>query len=232
MDARILLLMPAWMIILVLMALAYVMGATPFGFLAAKAYGIDIRQRGSGNIGATNVIRVLGKKVGLPVFALDVLKGLLPVVLAGWWTARSLAFAGHPIQAQLAEVLTGLAVVVGHTATFWLGFKGGKGVATSAGVMLGLAPWVLLAALLVWAVAMAIWRFVSLASILAAWTLPIAAVVQGIARGRRGQPDLNWPLLALSLLIAGLVTWRHRGNLQRLAAGTEPKAGRRKEGSP
>jgi glycerol-3-phosphate acyltransferase PlsY len=237
-----------WMIILVLMVLAYVAGATPFGFLAGKAKGIDIRKHGSGNIGATNVIRVLGKEIGLPVFALDVLKGLLPVLLAAWWVGRSPAFVGRPVQAQLAEVLTALAVVVGHTATFWLGFKGGKGVATSAGVMLGLAPWVLLAAFLVWAATMAIWRYVSLGSILAGWSLPVAVIGQGFARGSTEvversdahvtrlmvyhQPELNWPLLTLALLIAVLVTWRHRGNLQRLAAGTEPKAGRKKEVVP
>lgn len=213
-----------WMIILVLMLLAYVAGATPFGFLAGRARGIDIRQHGSGNIGATNVVRVLGKRIGLPVFVLDVLKGLLPVLLATWWSERSPAFIGHPIKAQLAEVLTGLAVVVGHTATFWLGFKGGKGVATSAGVMLGLAPWALLAAVFVWAAAMVICRYVSLSSILAGWTLPVAVTVQSWR-----QEAFNWPLLTLALLIAILVTWRHRANLQRIAAGTEPKAGRKKE---
>lgn len=212
-----------WMIILVLVVLAYVAGATPFGFLAGKARGIDIRRHGSGNIGATNVTRVLGRKIGLPVFVLDVLKGLLPVLLAAWWTTQSPAFTGPPIKAQLAEVLTGLAVVVGHTASFWLGFKGGKGVATSAGVMLGLAPWALLAAALVWAATMAVWRYVSLGSILAGWTLPVAVAVQGWRQG-----VFNWPLLALAALISVLVTVRHRSNLQRIAAGTEPKAGRKR----
>jgi glycerol-3-phosphate acyltransferase PlsY len=215
-----------WLSLFLLAGAAYVVGATPFGFLAGRARGVDIRQHGSGNIGATNVGRILGKKLGLTVFVLDVLKGLLPVVLVELWASRSPLFQDHPVRIQLAGVLTGLAVVVGHTATFWLRFKGGKGVATAAGVMLGLAPWAFLAALVVWSATMAVTRFVSLASLLAAWALPVATATIEVGRG-----SYNWPLLALTLALAVLVTARHRSNIQRLLAGTEPRAGRRKQPS-
>jgi glycerol-3-phosphate acyltransferase PlsY len=214
--------MPLWLAIFLPVVLAYVAGATPFGWLAGKLRGIDLRQHGSGNIGATNAVRVLGKAVGLPVFALDVLKGLLPVLGAAWWSASHAGLAGQPLAAQAVPVLSGLAAVLGHTFTFWLGFKGGKGVATSAGVMLGLAPWALLAACLAWGLSMKVCRYVSLSSIVAGWTLPVAVGVQAWRAG-----SVNGPLLALALLIAVLVTVRHRSNLARIAAGTEPRAGTR-----
>lgn len=219
--------MPLWLAILLPILFAYIAGATPFGWLAGRWKGIDLREHGSGNIGATNAVRVLGKRVGLPVFALDVLKGLLPVLGTAWWSVSQAAFAGHPLASQAVPVLAGLGAVLGHTFTFWLGFKGGKGVATSAGVMLGLAPLALLGAVAVWALSLKVWRYVSLASILAGWTLPVAVAIQA---WRTGQ--LNGPLLVLSLLIAILVTVRHRSNIARLAAGTEPRTGARTAPAP
>jgi glycerol-3-phosphate acyltransferase PlsY len=115
---------------------AYLSGATPFGYLAGKLKGIDIRQHGSGNIGATNAIRVLGKGIGIPVFILDLLKGLLPVLFAKHWLAQ---MPGAESLISWGAVLTALAAVLGHMFTFWLGFKGGKGVATTGGVLLGIA---------------------------------------------------------------------------------------------
>ncbi len=214
--------MPIWLTILVLVLLAYVVGATPFGYLAGRLRGIDIRQCGSGNIGATNAIRVLGKGWGIPVFVLDLLKGWLPVLGAAWWAQQDPAFAAHPVAQQVAPVLAGLAAVIGHMATFWLGFKGGKGVATSAGIMIGLAPWPLLIALLAWLVSRKLWGYVSLASIIAGWTLLLAVLGQSWSRG-----IFNGPLTVLSAVLALLVTLRHRTNLRRIAAGTEPKVGRR-----
>lgn len=212
--------MPLWLAILLPILLAYLAGATPFGWLAGKARGLDLREHGSGNIGATNAMRVLGRGLGLPVFGLDVLKGLLPVLGAAWWSDAHPGFASHPLAAQSTPVLAGLSAVLGHTFTFWLGFKGGKGVATSAGVMLGLAPSALLAAVIVWAVGLKTCRYVSLSSILAGWTLPIAVTIHAWHHGR-----WNVPLVTLALLIAVLVTHRHRSNLSRIAAGTEPKIG-------
>lgn len=219
--------MPLVLAILIPVLLAYGVGATPFGWLAGKWRGVDLRQHGSGNIGATNAVRVLGKRVGLPVFGLDVLKGWLPVFGAAWWVRDQAAFAGHPLAAQSVPVLAGLGAVLGHTFTFWLGFKGGKGVATSAGVMLGLAPIALLAAVAVWGLSLKISRYVSLSSILAGWSLPVAA---GISAWRQG--SFNGPMFGLTLLIAVLVTVRHRSNLARIATGTEPKAGAGKSETP
>jgi len=205
--------------IIAAMALAYLIGAIPFGYVAARTQGIDIREHGSGNIGATNVMRVLGKRIGLPVFALDTLKGLLPVLLTGWWCQRDPLFLRTANATHLAEVLSGLSAVLGHNFTFWLGFKGGKGVATSAGVMLGLAPVVLLAAVVVWGLSFLVLRYVSLASILAGLTLPLATLLQSHLR-----QNLNWPLLCLTVFIGALTLWRHRTNLERLRTGTEPRA--------
>lgn len=214
--------MSAWLTLGVILLLAYLAGATPFGYLAGRWRGLDIRQHGSGNIGATNVIRVLGKGIGIPVFILDLLKGWLPVVGAVWWVSQAPAFTPHPLLQQLTPVLAGLAAVAGHMAPVWLGFKGGKGVATSAGIMIGLAPWPLLVALVTWIVARQIWRYVSLASILAGWALLLAVIGQSWWRG-----SFNGPLLGLCLVLTALVTVRHRSNLRRIAEGTEPKVGRK-----
>jgi glycerol-3-phosphate acyltransferase PlsY len=216
-------LMSLWLAICIPVVLAYVVGATPFGWLAGRLRGIDLREHGSGNIGATNAVRVLGKGLGLPVFALDFFKGLLPVMGAGWHVSSEPVLSGHPMAGQVVPVLTGMAAVLGHTYTFWLGFRGGKGVATSAGVMMGLAPLALMAAVMVWALAMKVCRYVSLSSILAGWTAPLVVAAIGWWRD-----SLNVSILGLAFLIAVLVTVRHRDNIARIAAGTEPKAGRRK----
>ena len=206
------------------LALAYVAGATPFGYMAGKLKGVDIRAHGSGNIGATNVIRILGKGIGIPVFILDALKGLVPVCLAGWWFRQSPALAGS---APLAEVLAALGAVLGHSFTFWLGFRGGKGVATTAGAMLGLSPIVLLGGIAVWLLLFLTTRYVSLASMAAGLALCAGTAAQGHFTGH-----LNVPLLSLTAIIALLVIWRHRSNIQRLLAGTENKAGSRKKEAP
>ena len=219
--------MPSWLAFSLPVMLAYVAGATPFGWLAGRLRGLDLREHGSGNIGATNAVRVLGKRVGITVFVLDLLKGWGPVAFALWWAATQPAFAGRSLAAQTVPVLTGLGAVLGHTFTFWLGFKGGKGVATSTGIMLGLAPWALLAAVTAWALSLKISRYVSLSSIIAGWVLPVAVGLLGWRSGH-----WNPPLLTLALVIAALVTVRHRTNLARIAAGTEPKAGARRSAAP
>ena len=119
---------------------SYLFGATPFGYLAGRMRGMDIRQHGSGNIGATNAFRVLGKPTGITVFVLDFLKGLLPVLIAGYLYPDS----------PFAALLAGIGAIVGHNFTFWLGFRGGKGIATSAGVLLALLPIAMLVGLVVW----------------------------------------------------------------------------------
>ena len=152
-----------------ILLLTYLLGSVPSGYVVAKSHGVDIRRHGSGNIGATNVLRVMGKKWGYFVFACDVLKGLLAVRLAGW-----LAGAGNA-DVVLGTVLGGIACILGHNYTVWLKFKGGKGIATSAGVMFGLFPAsVILAMLVIWLVVFFVGRYVSLASICAALSLPLA----------------------------------------------------------
>ncbi len=191
----------------------FLSGSLPFGYVAGRLRGIDIRQHGSGNIGATNVIRVLGKGIGIPVFVLDVLKGLLPCL----W-----------IRSQGGEswvwVATGLAAILGHMFTPWLRGKGGKGVATAAGVLAGIAPLPMLGGLALWLLFFFTTRYVSLASMMAgvgvAGTMAVQMARSGVWDG---------VLLGFGVLLMLLVILRHRGNITRILAGTEPKAGAKKK---
>lgn len=199
-------------------AIGFLCGSIPFGYWAGRLKGIDIRQHGSGNIGATNVIRVCGKAIGIPVFALDMLKGLLPVM----W-AKAAASAGSTPAMDMtsaAAVLTGFAAILGHTFTPWLGFKGGKGVATATGVLIGIAPVAMLAGLGVWLLAFFATRYVSLASMLAAVTVPVTMAAMMGSSGR-----WDGVLLGFGVLVALLVIVRHRANIKRLLAGKENRSG-------
>lgn len=207
-------------VLIVSILAGHVSGATPFGYLAGKLRGIDIRQHGSGNIGATNAIRVLGKGIGIPVFILDFLKGWLPVWLAKGWLMETPGAEGL---VSLGAVLTGLAAVLGHMFTFWLGFKGGKGVATTGGVLLGIAPLAMLGGLGVWLLFFFAFRFVSLASIMSGVGVVATMLIQ---MSRTGSWD--GVMLGFGLLVMILVIVRHRSNIGRILAGTEPKAGRKK----
>ena len=191
---------------------AFLLGSIPTGYLVAHAKGIDIRQHGSGNIGATNVFRTLGKPLGILVFFLDALKGFAAVWLAMRYGGES-AWPG---------ILAAVAAIAGHNYTPWLGFKGGKGIATSAGVLIALMPWAVLAIALVWFAVFFATRYVSLASICAAAALPVA--VGGLWFYGCGG---NGPLLGFSALIAALAIWRHRSNIERLMAGTEHRFDRK-----
>jgi len=199
---------------IVLSALAaYILGATPFGLLAGKLKGVDIREHGSGNIGATNVYRVLGKTIGICVFLLDFLKGYLPVLFATHFVDSGTLPAWGPIVVALATIL-------GHNYTLWLGFKGGKGIATSGGAILGLMPAAVGVAVLVWIALMVVFRRVSLASIGAALAIPITVAVLGSRAGM-----IDGPLLAFAIAVCLLAILRHRSNISRLIAGTEPRVG-------
>jgi glycerol-3-phosphate acyltransferase PlsY len=205
---------------LILIVPAYLLGAIPFGLIIAKAHGKDLRSIGSGNIGATNVSRALGRKWAYFCFLLDVLKGLVPTLLA------ALLISSSPSIIELLFALAvGVAAILGHIFPVYLRFKGGKGVATSFGVALGLWPFYTLCALFavaVWAVVVLIWRYVSLASILAALAFPLALVLATIL-----VPDWQltqlWPLLIAAVAIPVMVIIRHRENIKRLLAGTESK---------
>jgi glycerol-3-phosphate acyltransferase PlsY len=188
----------------------YLVGSVPTGYLLGRSRGLDIRQHGSGNIGATNVWRVLGRNWGLVAFASDFLKGFLPLYLL-----RKLSFPDDSSwMVSLLLVLCGLAAIIGHNYTPWLGFKGGKGIATSAGVMAALMPPVLAVALSLWIIATLMTRTVSIGSLLAAVVLPPAA-----AWFYPGE----WVYFGLATLAGGLAVWRHRANIQRLLAGTESR---------
>lgn len=184
------------------LGLGFLLGSLPCGYWLARSKGVDIRKKGSGNIGATNVGRILGKEWGYLVFALDALKGWLAVWLAGEFLQAGDNWA----------VVTGMAAVAGHVFSPWLNFKGGKGVATSAGVLLGLAPGALFWTAAVWGVSFAVKRIVSVSSLLAAAAFPF--LVMWLEPGR--------PVLLVSAwALAALVWYRHRDNLQRLAQGKE-----------
>jgi glycerol-3-phosphate acyltransferase PlsY len=188
----------------------YLAGSIPAGYLMGRARGIDIRRHGSGNIGATNVARVLGRNWGLAAFACDFLKGFLPLYLV-----RVFSFPGaSPWPVALLLVLGGVAAILGHNYTPWLGFKGGKGIATSAGVLGAILPWVLAVSLSLWIVAVLITRTVSIGSLLAAVSLPLAAAWF--------YPN-QWIYLGFTAFAGGLAAWRHRSNIERLLAGTEAK---------
>ncbi len=200
---------------------SYLLGSIPFGYLAGRLVGIDIRKVGSGNVGATNVVRVLGKKFGYPVFALDVLKGFGAVMIS------MLIAPGRPPEWNSPEIfgiLAAMSSVLGHMYPPWLKFNGGKGVATSAGALLALTPVATLIGIAVWIIVFWLTRYVSLASVVATVALPIVILMIG-------SPDQNSGKLLVysSVCVAALVIWRHRSNLSRLLRGTEPRFTRKRE---
>jgi glycerol-3-phosphate acyltransferase PlsY len=208
-------------LIVLLPVAAYLVASTPVGVLIAAAKGVNLRQHGSGNVGATNVGRVVGRKWGYVCFLLDVAKGLLPVLAAGLYVRGDGVLTGAE---QAAWLLTALGAVLGHVLSFWLGFRGGKGVATSLGVVLGFWPYFTvpgLAAFAVWILVTLRWRYVSLGSVVAALAFPVFFAVAVLVRG--------WPLMqmlpfaALALAVAALIVIRHRSNVRRLLAHTENK---------
>lgn len=190
--------------------LAYLLGSIPFAFIISRAVkGIDIRQHGSGNSGATNVFRVVGKKWGILVFLLDACKGYLAVTLP-------ILFIGPRVSPSLF-VLFGILAILGHTFSFWLKFKGGKGVATSLGVFLGLCFQPTLFAFAVWNAVFFSTRILSLASLSAALSLPLFLILT-----YRADPLFPY-LLPVSILLAGFIFYTHRQNIQRLRKGEEKK---------
>jgi glycerol-3-phosphate acyltransferase PlsY len=224
---------------------AFLLGSVPFGLLIAKARGVDIRRHGSGNIGATNVLRVLGKKYGIPCLALDILKGFVPTLLA----INLIRFAGQPagmgipalmawawqfpaegqFTAQLLQVVSGLCAILGHNYSPWVGFTGGKGIATSAGVVIALMPAAIVILVTLWLVVFLTTRYVSVASIAAVVVLPVLTLYGSWHHGRLQDGSWNKPLFGLSLAIAVLGVWKHRANIGRLMAGTENRFERKRK---
>ena len=194
---------------------SYLIGSLPFGYIAGKLAGIDIRQHGSGNIGATNVLRVLGKKWGFGVFFADAFKGFFAVRLALFIVSRLPETAGY---SEFLAILAAAVCVAGHSFSVWLKFKGGKGVATSAGALFGVVPIAAFAIFLVWIIVFEATRYVSLASIVAAFALPVA--VAALVWADQAEGTVLFPF---SLAMTLLVVWRHRSNISRLVKGTEPR---------
>jgi glycerol-3-phosphate acyltransferase PlsY len=208
-----------WSLVIACCAVGYFFGSFPAGYLAGRLAGVDVRTAGSGNIGATNVLRVLGKRWGLPVFAIDAFKGFAAVRIAfflvKYWPSAT-------AYAEYIAILTAAFSVAGHMFPVWLGFKGGKGVATTAGALCGLMPWAVPCVFAVWYIVFQISRYVSLASIVAAISLPI--IVTLFAHWKFIDTTA---LIYFSLLIMVLVLWRHRSNFSRLLNGTEQRFSRK-----
>ena len=200
---------------------SYLLGSIPFGYLAGRLVGIDIQKAGSGNVGATNVVRVLGKRYGYPVFALDLLKGFGAVILSMGMAPGQPSAWNSP---EIFGVLAAISSVLGHLYPPWLKFKGGKGVATSAGALLALTPAATLIGVAIWIIVFWLTRYVSLASVTAAVILPVVILVV------RSHDQKNAkPLVYASACVAAVVIWRHRSNLSRLMLGTEPRFSRKRE---
>lgn len=192
------------------LALSYFVGAIPTSYLAGRLFrGIDLREHGSKNLGATNVYRTLGWRYAIPVGLVDIAKGAVPVLL----------FAPRVSDGQLFGLACGIAAIVGHVYSVFVRFRGGKGVATAAGVMLGLTPLALGVAALTWLVMLTLTGYVSLSSITAAALFPVAVyVLETLDR-----PEILW----LDVLVALAIVWLHRANIRRLLNGTENRFGRR-----
>lgn len=240
----------AWLLPLV----AYLVGSIPFGVIISRSKGIDITKHGSGNVGATNVFRVVGKSFGILCLILDFLKGFLPVILAtnllrveGETPAVPLSFLwglteAYPLENQVSVhsilVLTALAAIMGHNYSAFLGFSGGKGIATSAGVLAALMPVILLGMIVIFALTFYLSGYVSLGSVFAALSLPLFRHLGDRMQQVSGSSDdaslwsagvWNKPLFAFAVVACVLALWRHRANIQRILAGTEDRLVRKKK---
>lgn len=189
---------------------AFVAGSLPFGWWAGRLRGVDVRAVGSGNTGATNVSRALGRRTGAAVMALDIVKGVVPVL------------AADAVGGVTVATLAAAAAVAGHIFSPFLGFRGGKGVATGCGATLALVPLVGVGITVVWIATIALTRYASLGSIAAAISFPTFAFAFG-------EP---WPVRAFAVAGCALVVWRHRANIARLRAGTESRVGARRASEP
>jgi glycerol-3-phosphate acyltransferase PlsY len=213
-----------WLHSLSVVVAAYLLGSIPTGYLLMRFFRKqDIRSIGSGNIGATNVLRSGAKGLGAATFVLDALKGALAVLLG----AKLASYGFPPIPLHNAEALAAICAVLGHMFPIWLSLKGGKGVATGFGVFLAIAPWAALAAISVFALTLAISRYVSLASVLGAGVFPVFAWF--LSPWIQAQWPRNWLTMASAILVAGAIILKHEQNIRRLLAGTEYRFGTKKK---
>lgn len=213
----------AMMIWLLWLGVAYLIGSVSFALILGRLNGINIREHGSGNVGATNLGRALGKKWGIICFFLDLGKGLAPVLAYGLWT-EMIGSGGGNSEAMLRWLAIGVAAVLGHVFPVFLKFKGGKGMATSLGALLGFWPVLTvpaLASFIVWAIVTKVTAYVGLASVVAAAAMPFMVIGFGILMGV--DPGTITVCAVVSAMLAALVILRHRSNIKRLLNGTEEK---------
>ncbi len=196
---------------------AYLLGSIPTGYLVGMAKGIDVRKAGSGNIGATNAFRILGKRAGILVLFVDALKGWLAAALVPKLAHAMINPTGE--DTEYLQIIGGVMVILGHNYTCWLKFKGGKGIATSAGVLIALIPWAFAVGFVAWMVVFLLTRYVSLASLAAAISLPFATWASGG----------SYTLLVMATILSVLAIYKHKPNIERLLNGTESKLGRKKD---
>jgi len=197
--------------------MSYLLGSVPAGYLVGRAHGIDLRTVGSGNVGATNTVRALGKRWGIAVFLFDFIKGFVPA-----YVGLAASSAWTPWSADATALTFGIAAVLGHVFPVWLRFKGGKGVATSGGMCAGLCPPAAIGTLIIWVLALKISKYVSVASMVAAGAFPalfVLSVGPEVAFGDRRLVTL------LSIVLAVLIFWLHRANIGRLRRGEEHRVG-------
>lgn len=212
----------------------YLLGGIPFGLMIGLAKGVDVRQHGSKNIGASNVGRTLGRKFGVITFALDMLKGFLPVLIAGF-VLGTIGKADMPPFQTWSWLAFGLAAVIGHTYSPYLKFKGGKGVATGFGALLAMYPMLTIPAIMAigtWAISVRLTRYIGFSSCVAGLSMPVFALFMPTlwrfiwlsdVGPRDGELLRMWPYVTVSTLVGLLVVWRHQSNLVRMMNGTEPK---------
>jgi glycerol-3-phosphate acyltransferase PlsY len=199
----------------IVLGASYLLGSIPFGYLAGRIAGIDIQKGGSGNIGATNVLRVLGSRYGYTVFVLDFLKGLGAVKIS---VSSATLMRQDWVSPEIFGIVAAVSAVIGHCFPLWLKFRGGKGVATSAGALFGLMPFAMLIGVVIWLLIFWFTRYVSLASVVAAVALPLVIAIM-----TRLNQRYEKALFYSSLCIAAVVIWRHHSNLSRLMRGREPR---------
>jgi len=197
--------------------ISYLLGALPSGYILARAIkGIDIREHGSGNVGATNVFRVVGKACGLTVLLVDIGKGVLAVTLV----ANCFHHISPIVNLNLYRIILGLCAISGHNWPIFLGFKGGKGIATSTGVLIAILPKALILSAVVWAAVVLIWRYISLGSIAASIALPIFVVIL-----YQGSEGFLW-LVLFAVFLSIIAIYKHRPNIRKLLKGHEEKIGK------
>ena len=232
--------MPLWIPPII----ALIAGSIPFGLLIAKAKGVNIREHGSGNIGATNVLRIIGKPYGIACLILDFMKGFLPTLIAAniylivdknpqiaiesLQNLATIFSTADAWKAQTLVILAGLAAILGHNYCPWIGFKGGKGIATSGGVLVALMPVGVVVLIAIWLLCFLTTRYVSVASIVAALSVPFVTIYGSYRHGYIADGTWNKPLFIFSIIIAFLAVWRHRSNIKSLIAGTEHRFTRKK----